>query len=78
MKFHWYNLLTGFEPTYKELKRTTLEIKGNVQQCFEPTYKELKRALGHLDQNSGVCFEPTYKELKRENRWGSEGSSVSF
>ena len=39
------NLVSGFEPTYKELKLSTFEGKLGIVKSFEPTYKELKLGL---------------------------------
>ena len=55
---------SGFEPTYKELKRDTFIPNIERNKSFEPTYKELKQFTKGYLFGYPLSFEPTYKELK--------------
>ena len=56
--------LRGFQPTYKELKRSSNYISRRCNDCFQPTYKELKHGTAVAVRIELDCFQPTYKELK--------------
>jgi len=54
-----------FEPTYKELKLSSVSIEIYAIPGFEPTYKELKQRRLPAEGGEQSSFEPTYKELKQ-------------
>ena len=69
MVFCFIRLVSGCEPTYKELKWFSISSGSGICPCCEPTYKELKSDLTHLFALELYRCEPTYKELKYYLFW---------
>jgi len=48
--------VSGFEPTYEELKPRTISNTSVPIASFEPTYEELKRVIDHLQAGGSGKF----------------------
>ena len=58
-------IITGFEPTYEELKHNLVLFHTSRKGSFEPTYEELKLHSFAFVSSPELGFEPTYEELKQ-------------
>ncbi len=55
-----------YEPTYKGLKLSCVQMRLSRSFSYEPTYKGLKHVTCICSTGMTItCYEPTYKGLKR-------------
>ena len=68
-----------FQPTYKDLKRDSRDVKCIEVSRFQPTYKDLKHdALATFAFVNASRFQPTYKDLKLAEGVNTYNSGAAF